>query len=75
MPEPFPHQNAVMAVMAVMTVTNLRDTSFPVFLKCWPSRAPVAENDQQDPHWPWFLIGVTAPLVLQSIESGITTLA
>jgi len=28
---------------------------------------PVAENDQQLPQLPWFLIGVTAPLVLQSM--------
>ena len=26
------------------------DTSFPVFLKCCPSREPVAEKAQQDPH-------------------------
>ena len=30
-----------------------RETSFPYFLKCCPSRDPVAEKDQQDPHWPW----------------------
>ena len=29
--------------------------------------AMLAENDQQDPHWPWFLTALTAPLVLQSI--------
>ena len=28
------------------------ETSFPVFLKFCPSRAPVAENDQHDPHCP-----------------------
>jgi hypothetical protein len=33
-----------------------------------PSTEPVVENDQQLPHWPWFLTGVTAPDVRQSIE-------
>jgi hypothetical protein len=30
----------------------------------------VVENDQHDPHCPWFLIGVTAPCVLQSTDVG-----
>ena len=30
----------------------------------------MVEKDQQDPHCPWFLTGVTAPLVVQSIDSG-----
>jgi hypothetical protein len=29
--------------------------------------AMLAEKDQQDPHDPWFLTELTAPLVLQSI--------
>jgi hypothetical protein len=29
-----------------------------------PSRAPVAEKAQHEPHWPWFLTGVTAPLAV-----------
>jgi hypothetical protein len=35
----------------------------------------VDEKDQQEPHWPWFLTGVTAPLALQSTERGKPTLA
>jgi hypothetical protein len=31
-----------------------------------PSSPPVVENAQHEPHYPWFLIGVTTPLVLQS---------
>lgn len=34
-----------------------------------PSVEPVVENDQHEPHWPWFLTGVTAPLVRQSTLS------
>jgi len=40
-------------------------------MKLSPSNDPVDENDQHDPHYPWFLTGVTAPLVLQSIDAGI----
>jgi len=47
-----------------------RETSEPCLRNQAPSIDPVAEKDQHDPHWPWFLIGVTAPLVLQSTESG-----
>lgn len=32
-----------------------------------------AEKAQQEPHWPWSLIGVTAPLVLQSTFLGSCT--
>jgi len=32
--------------------------------------APVAEKAQHEPHWPWSFTGVTAPLVVQSIEAG-----
>merc|ERR1719481_1248583 len=49
---------------------SLRLTSSPVFLKCIASRAPVVENDQQDPHWPWSFTGVTAPRCLQSTLCG-----
>jgi hypothetical protein len=32
---------------------------------------PVVEKAQQEPHWPWFLIGVkTLVWVLQSISVG-----
>ena len=29
------------------------ETSFPVLLKCWPSREPVVEKAQQEPHCFW----------------------
>lgn len=32
---------------------SLSDTILPLFLNCWPSRAPVALKAQQEPHWPW----------------------
>lgn len=32
---------------------SLRDTSFPVFLNCWPSKAPVALKAQHEPQCPW----------------------
>ncbi len=38
-----------------------------------PSTAPVAEKAQHDPQNPWSLTGVTAPLVLQSTEVGISS--
>ena len=31
---------------------SLSETSFPVDLKCCPSRDPVVLNAQQEPHWP-----------------------
>merc|ERR1719446_881437 len=31
---------------------------------------PVVEKAQHEPHCPWFLTGVTAPLVTQSTESA-----
>jgi len=31
-----------------------------------PSKAATAEKAQQEPHCPWFLTALTAPLVLQS---------
>jgi len=34
----------------------------------------VVENAQQEPHWPWFLMGVTAPLVVQSTDVGSASL-
>lgn len=30
----------------------------------------MAEKAQQDPHYPWFSTGVTAPLAVQSTEAG-----
>merc|ERR1719158_999805 len=36
-----------------------------------PSIAPVVEKDQQLPHCPWFLTGVTAPFATQSTESQV----
>jgi len=39
-------------------------------MKFNPSKTPVVENDQHDPHCPWFLTGVTAPWALQSTEAG-----
>lgn len=44
--------------------------STPVATKAAPSSAPVAAKDQQEPHWPWFLTGVTAPAVTQLTEPG-----
>ena len=35
------------------------ETNFPVALKCCPSKDPVVENAQHEPHCPWFLTGVT----------------
>ena len=46
------------------------EASWPVWMAIEPSTEPVVEKDQQLPHWPWFLIGVTAPLATQSSESG-----
>ena len=46
------------------------DTSFLLFLKCWPSRDPVAENAQHDPHCIWFFTGVTYPFSRQSTLLG-----
>jgi len=47
-----------------------RETSFPVAIAFIPSKDPVDEKAQHDPHDPWFLIGVTAFLSLQSTESA-----
>ena len=33
----------------------------------------MAEKAQHDPHCPWFLTGLTAPLVLQSTDVGRST--
>jgi hypothetical protein len=38
-------------------------------MKWAPSMAAVAEKAQHDPHYPWSLTGLTAPLVIQSTES------
>ena len=47
-----------------------RLTSLPVARWCMASRAPVVEKLQHEPHWPWFLTGVTAPCFLQSTLRG-----
>jgi hypothetical protein len=39
-------------------------------MKFKDSRAPTAEKAQQDPHYYWFLTGLTAPVVVQSMEAG-----
>lgn len=41
------------------------------FMAHCPSMFPVVEKAQHEPQDPWFLTGVTAPLVRQSNESGI----
>ena len=38
-----------------------REIRSPPLICRAPSRAPVVEKDQQEPHWPWSLTGVTAP--------------
>jgi hypothetical protein len=43
-----------------------RETRLPDLMAWAPSVDPVVEKDQQLPHWPWFLMGVTTPLFLQS---------
>merc|ERR1719223_1966468 len=48
------------------SISSLRDVSSPVAI----SKAPVVENDQQEPHCPWFFTGVTAPFETQSTESA-----
>lgn len=35
-----------------------------------PSKAPVVEKAQHDPHIPWFFTAVTAPCALQSTDDG-----
>jgi len=34
----------------------------------------IVENAQQDPHCPWFLTGVIAPLAFQSTDDGFDKL-
>ena len=36
----------------------------PVLMKSAPSVEPVVEKAQHEPHWPWSLMGVTAPFVV-----------
>jgi hypothetical protein len=47
-----------------------REMREPLATKFIPSRAPVEEKAQQEPHEPWFLTPVTAPRDLQSTEAG-----
>ena len=35
-----------------------------------PSVEPVVKKAQHEPHWPWFLTGVTAPPLFQSPDTG-----
>jgi len=42
----------------------------PLAIAHAPSIAPVDENDQQLPHWPWSFTGVTAAFVRQSTALG-----
>merc|ERR1719158_2559477 len=49
---------------------SLRDSKLPVAISHCPSKPPVEEKAQQDPHWPWSFTGVTAPLVDQSMLAG-----
>jgi len=46
------------------------DDKFPVLINANPSNDPVVENAQHDPHYYWFLTGVTAPFYLQSTDDG-----
>jgi hypothetical protein len=46
------------------------ELNFWVAINLAPYNDPVVENAQHDPHWPWFLIGVTAPFEVQSTYSG-----
>ena len=43
--------------------------SSPYLMKYAPSIAAVAAKAQHHPHFPWFLIALTAPFSLQSAES------
>lgn len=38
-----------------------------------PSTDPTVEKAQQDPHCPWFWMGVTAPPLTQSTDEGSLT--
>ena len=49
------------------------EISLPLFRKYCASKAPVEENAQDDPHFPWYLTIVTAPFLRQSIDSGHST--
>ena len=47
------------------------DGSLLVAMNMAPSTEPVVEKAQHEPHWPWFLMGVTAPLDDQSTDAGL----
>merc|ERR1711898_71167 len=49
---------------------SLRETRLPLAISHAPSNAPVVENDQHEPHCPWFFTGVTAPFVVQSMDAA-----
>lgn len=42
------------------------ESNLPVAKKWAPSKDPVVENAQHEPHYPWSLTAVIAPFVLQS---------
>lgn len=46
------------------------DGRVPVLRNEMPSTEPVVEKAQHEPHWPWSLMGVTAPLASQSTDAG-----
>merc|ERR1719469_200003 len=49
------------------------DTRFPVAMACPDSTTPMVEKAQQDPHWPWSLIGFTKPFWTQSTASATSS--
>ena len=55
-----------------MSCCSESEVRVPVAIWTAPSVEPVVENDQQLPHWPWFLTGVTAPLARQSTAASST---
>merc|ERR1719213_749797 len=65
------HEWSPSLVEQSMSCCSESDLSLPVEICTRPSVEPVVENDQHEPHWPWFLTGVTAPLVRQSTASAV----
>jgi len=47
---------------------SAKEARVPVLIYQAPSKAATEEKAQQEPHDPWFLTELTAPLVLQSTE-------
>jgi len=48
---------------------SAKDSRVEVLIYQAASKAATAEKAQQEPHDPWFLTALTAPLVLQSAEA------